>query len=191
MEGINEKLCVVAMAFTMLSLGTSPHPLILIFSYLIHELGHIMFSRIAGARMKKFKIGPFHLSFSYDTQGLTYKREMLVQIGGVIFNLLSAFIVYFLPIFNGEGGTFFVACNISLALMNLYPISILDGGGLLKNLFFMIMPEDVAVKCSKAISFVCAILMWLIAVYLQIVFVANLSLFVISVVLLIELCFTN
>ena len=172
----------------MVTLGTSPHPVILILCYIIHELGHLCLSRLVGARMRRFKIGAMHLCLSYDTSCLSYKREILVQLGGVIFNLSAALFACLL--FGGDGADFFVICNLSLALMNLYPISILDGGGVLKNVFLMILPRDVSEKLSKWVSFVCAIFMWLLAVYMQIIFSANLSLFIISVALLVELCFS-
>ena len=188
MDSFGEKIGIVALAVTMVTLGTSPHPFILILCYIIHELGHLCFSKLAGAKMRKLKIGALHLSLSYDTSSLSYKREMLVQLGGVVFNLLFAFFSYLFG--SGEIAGFFVTCNLSLALMNLYPISILDGGGILKNIFLMILPRDVSEKLSKTISFVCAVLMWLLAIYMQIIFSANLSLFIISVALLVELCFS-
>ena len=189
MESLDEKLGIVTIAITMLTLGTSPHPLVLILCYVIHESGHLFFSKLAGAKMRCLSIGALHLSLSYDTSSLSYKREMLVQVGGVIFNLISALSAYlFFP--RGELADFFIICSVSLAVMNFYPISILDGGGLLKNALMLILPRDVAENVSKNVSLVCAVLMWLIAAYMQIIFYANLSLFIISVVLLVELCFS-
>ena len=140
--------------------------------------------------MKRFKIGALHLSLSYDGTGLSYGREMAVQAGGIIFNLLSAVFVCLFPALRTEGWQFFAACSFSLAFMNLYPVSILDGGGILKNTISLIWSGDVAEKASKIVSFIFAIFMWLVAVYLQIVFSSNLSLFIISVLLLVELCFS-
>lgn len=190
MEGMSEKLGGVALVFTMIALGTSPHPVILVLCYLIHEAGHLVLSQIVGAKMKRFKIGALHLSLSYDSSGLSYGQEMAVQAGGIIFNLLSAVLVCPLPALKTEAWQFFTVCNFSLALMNLYPVSILDGGGLLKNAISLIWSGDVAEKASKIVSFIFAVFMWLVAVYLQIVFSSNLSLFIISVLLLVELCFS-
>ena len=190
MNNFGDKLGGVALVFSMIALGTSPHPVILIMCYLIHEAGHLVFSKIAGAKMKRFKIGPLRLCLSYDCGDLSYGGEMLVQAGGIIFNLVSGAIVFFLPILESEGWQFFSVCSISLALMNLYPVSILDGGGLLKNIISVIWSGDVAEKATKITSFIFAVLMWLAAVYLQIMFASNFSLFIISVLLLIELCFS-
>jgi len=79
MEKISERLSIFAAIFTTLSLSTSPHPFILVLCYIIHEAGHIVFARIVGAKIKKFKIGSFHLSLSYDCSNLSYKKEILVQ----------------------------------------------------------------------------------------------------------------
>ena len=185
-----EKTGALTVLITTLTLGTSPHPFLLILSYLVHEIGHLAFAKVAGALINKFKIGPMRLSLTYDCSCLTYKREMLVEAGGILANLVFALLLFLFGAQATTGGAFFITCNVSLAIMNLYPVSILDGGGLLKSLLFMILAGDVAEKVSKAVSFVSAILMWLVAVYLQIVFAQGFSLFFISVILLVELCFS-
>ena len=191
MEKASERFGFFAAIFTTLSLGTSPHPFILVLCYIIHEIGHITLARLVGAEIKKFKIGSFHLSLSYDCSSISYKKEILVQFGGILFNVLSAIIVVISPFFSGESVDFFVICSVSLALMNLYPASILDGGGILKSILLSLMDEEKATKIFKAVSLTSVILMWFVSVYLQIIFCANLSLFIISIVLLIELCLNN
>ena len=190
MDTVSEKLSILAIMVSAVSLSASPHPIVLIACYFIHEIGHMVFSYFVGAKMRKFKIGALHLSLSYDTTMLSYKREILVQMGGIIFNMLSVIIVLALPILQGDVCDFFVVASISLALMNLYPISVLDGGGLLKNILLILFPQGIAEKFSKAISFIAAILLWLVSVYLQLMFASNFSLYFISVLLLVELCFT-
>lgn len=191
MEKISEKIGVFAAVFTMLSLGTSPHPFVLVACYIIHELGHIIFAKLVGAKMRKIKVGPFHLSLSYDSSGISYKKEILVQFGGILFNFLFALLAAALPFFKGECISFFVLCNISLALMNMYPASILDGGGILKSILLMFMEEGKAGRIWHLVSFLSVTVMWLFAVYLQIIFQANISLFVVSIVLLVEMCFSH
>lgn len=191
MEKISERLGIFAAIFTTISLSASPHPFILVLCYIIHEIGHITVARIVGAKIKKFKIGSFHLSLSYDCGNLSYKKEIAVQLGGIIFNLIAAAMLTLFEGLGGESVDFFIICNLSLGLMNLYPASVLDGGGVLKSILLSTVEEDRAIKIFKGISLVSAILMWLVSVYLQIIFCANLSLFIISVVLLIELCFNE
>lgn len=190
MDTLKEKFSIIALLFSMLSISTSPNPFMLILVYLIHELGHIFFAKLTGAEIKKMRGGVFHLSISYNTNGLSYKKEALVCLGGIIFNLLFALFVFLINVQRNDTLSTFVLLNLSLALMNLYPVSILDGGGILKALLLAKTREDVAEKICLIVSFVFAIIMWLVAVYLQIIFSANVSLFLISVLLLVQLCFS-
>ncbi|MBP3494706.1 MAG: site-2 protease family protein [Clostridia bacterium] len=190
MDIISNKIGILALFLTMLGISASPHPFVLIFTYLIHELGHIIFATHLGARLKKFKIGAFKLCISYDTSELSYLKELLVCFGGIVFNLISAIIVAILPIFKGEVSDFFIICNFSLAIMNLYPISVLDGGGILRSTLMIITNEEKSEKICRGVSLICVLIMWLASVYLQLVFSSNLSMFFISVVLLIEFCFS-
>lgn len=190
MKKSNSKALWIFPLVTLVSIGFSPHPFVLVLCYIVHEIGHIFFAWLMGARMEKLHIGTFHLSLSYDSSELSYKKELLVEAGGIIFNLIGALFAISLP-FSSDPWSFFIVCSISLALMNLYPVSILDGGGMLKSVLLCILAGDVAEKVSKCVSFVCAILMWLLAVYVQIIFRASPSFFVISVVLLIKLCFNH
>lgn len=190
MDTIKEKFSIIALLFSMLSVSTSPNPVMLILVYLIHELGHIFFAKLTGAEIKKMRGGVFHLSISYNTNGLSYKKEALVCLGGIIFNLLSALLVFLINVQKNYTLSAFTMLNLSLGLMNLYPISILDGGGILKTLLLSKIREDVAEKICLIVSFIFAIIMWLVSVYLQIIFSANVSLFLISVILLIQLCFS-
>lgn len=190
MSRIEEKLGVIAVALTMLGITSSPHPMILILCYGIHELGHLFFAKCFGAKMRKMRVGVFHLSMSYDCHHLSYPKELLVMAGGIIFNLASVAMAILIPAFSGAYKSFFVMCSLSLALMNLYPVSILDGGGILRSGLLFIMSQEKADRITKVLYFLFAVILWLIAVYLQLIFSSNISLFLVSVVLLVQLCFT-
>ncbi|MBQ3017507.1 MAG: site-2 protease family protein [Clostridia bacterium] len=185
-----DKLAILSILFTALSISVSPHPLILVICYAIHELGHLFFATLVGAKIKKFKLGAFHLCLSYDCTEISYLKEMLVCFGGIIFNVISALILLLIPIFKGEVIDFFVLCNLSLALMNLYPAAILDGGGVLHSFLYIVTSQEKADKISRGVSIISTLILWLISVYLQLVLSSNLSLLVISIVILIELCFS-
>lgn len=190
METTAERLGILAVGLTMMGIGASPYPLLLILCYGIHELGHIVASRLCKAKIRKIKAGVFHLSMSYDCQGLTYKKEILVLFGGIIFNLVSAFLVYILPIPKTEAKEFFIVASVSLALMNLYPVSVLDGGGILRAVLLMTVRYDVAEKISRTLYFIFALILWFVSSYFLLVFSGSLSLFLISVLLLMKLCLT-
>jgi len=187
---LSKYLAVIAALVTLLGISASAHPVVLILSYLIHELGHIALARLVGGKIKKMSVGVFKLALGYDASSLPYKKELLVCIGGIIFNLVSVFVTLLLFKERGEILSFFITCNISLALINLYPVSVLDGGRILKLTLLGIFSSERAEKISNTVSFVCALVLWLFAVYLQLVFSVNISTFIISVFLLIQLCFS-
>ena len=190
MDKIGEKIGVIAVFFTMISISSSPYPITLVISYVIHELGHLVLAKINNIPMKKFKVGSFRISLSYDCSNVSYKKEMALCFGGIFFNFIAVLIAWISGLSGSEVGGFFVLCNISLAAVNLYPVSVLDGGGILRCALMMIFDSCKAQKASKIISFVAVFFLWLCAVYLQLVFDANISMLFISIFLLIELCFS-
>lgn len=184
-------LSTAAITLTLLSISVSPYPFILTIAYIIHECGHLFFAKCVGAKINKFSISVFHLSLSYDATSLSYQRELLVSLGGIIFNLITATLLAILPFFNTNTKEFFVMCSYSLALMNLYPVSILDGGRISTCILNLLLKKERAEALEKTLSLIFALALWLISVYLQLVFETNLSLFIISVVLLVQLCFAH
>lgn len=191
MDTFWEKISLFTIIFTMMSISSSPHPFILIACYVLHESGHIIVAKIAGAEIVGgIKKKALRLTISYNCNNISYFKEMLVCSGGIIFNLLFALFAIVFRLGASEVGKFFIICNISLALMNLYPISILDGGGILRTVNLMLFDQEKAEKICKTVSFVFALILWFFAVYLQLVFSANISLFLISVILLVQLCFS-
>jgi len=189
-EEMLDKLAYLSLLLTVVSISVSPYPMILLLTYGIHEAGHLIFAVACRAKIKKFKIGGFHLSLSYDCSQISYKKELLVCVGGIALNLLSALLVSFLPFAVGARAEFFILCSICLALMNLYPAEILDGGGALKTILYIMLPQPKAEKISRGVSVFAIILLWLVCVYFQLVFSSNISLFFISVFLLVEVCFS-
>ena len=187
---IKEILSIAAILFSIMNISLTKSPLTLALSYIIHEIGHVFFAKALGAKISKIRGGVFHLSISYDTNNLSFLKEALVCGGGIIFNLLFALIIFIVNTSKNDTLSTFFAFNISLALMNLYPVSILDGGGILKSLIYSKIQGDVAEKLIKYVSFFFALLLWLISVYLQIILSTNISLLFISIYLLIHLCFS-
>lgn len=182
-------MTLVSLIITVLGISSSPHPMILVAVYVIHELGHYVFATLLGAKMKKFKLGAFHLSLSYDSSHLSYQREALICLGGIIFNLVSVIFAFMIPI-KSDAKSFFIASSILLSLMNLYPASILDGAGAMKAILYLALSPQKADKIIGGVSVFAILLIWLFSVYLQLALVANFSIFVVSVVLLCELCFS-
>ncbi len=190
MNRLAKAIMLIVGLFTLISISASPHPFLLLICYLVHELGHILTTRLVGGKIRKITVGVFKIAIGYDTYSVSYGKEFIVSIAGIIFNLMLALFCYAFNNSNSEILSFLVTCNLSLALVNLYPVSILDGGRLLKLTLLAIFSQEKAEKISRHVSFFGAILLWFVSIYLQLVFSANISMLLISVFLLIQLCFS-
>ncbi|MBQ9744780.1 MAG: site-2 protease family protein [Clostridia bacterium] len=189
MNGVGEKISIVFLLLTVMNISSSPYPFLLLLCYAVHEVGHLLFAKLVGAGIKDFKASLFRLNLRYDCASLTYLREALVCGGGIIFNLVF-FVIFANPVFDfNDKFYYFALYNLSLGLMNLYPVSVLDGGEVMRCLIYRFSRVDRAQRINRCLSFVFAFFLWLISVYLQLVFASDVSLFFISVFLLYSLCF--
>ena len=187
---IGELVSFFVIFVTMMSVTASPHPIILIMCYLIHEAGHLVFAKITCTPVKRVGASSFRLCIYYDTSTVSYKKELLVCLGGIIFNLIFAVLPHILGFVTSDFVSFFSICNLSLAFMNLCPVETLDGGGALNALLKCVMAEERAERLCKSLSMLFTVAMWLLAVYLQLILNSNISFFAISIALLIKLCFS-
>ena len=190
MNKLKNAINLLLIVLSLISISASVHPFLLTLCYLVHESGHIIATKLCNGKIRKISVGVYKLAIGYDSYDLSYKQELLVSISGVIFNLIFAFAVFLLGNKESEVYKFLINCNLSLAIINLYPVSVLDGGRILKLSLLSLFLEEKAEKISKTVSFVCAILLWFVCIYIQLAINANISMLFISVYLLIQLCFS-
>ncbi len=188
---MTEKIGVIAILFTLLSVSSSQYPLILVLCYAIHEGGHLFFAKVCGVKMRKFQMKLFRLRLSYDFDGVSYMKELIISLGGIAFNLIFLVLPLIFRLRMSEAIGFYILCNASLALMNIYPVSSLDGGRVLRCLLLLIFQEERAIKIYNFISAFAVGALWIFSIYLQLVFNSNVSLFFISVFLLVQICFSS
>ncbi len=190
MESLGEKLSFLLFFITVMNISSSPYPLAIVLCYIIHECGHLFFAYMCGAKIEGMGGALFRLKIRYECMGISYIKEALICLGGALFNFLFA-LIFAAPVFDfSEKASFFVVCNLSLGIMNLYPVTVLDGGNALRCIVHGLFIKDTAEKVLLCVSFVFAFLLWLFSVYLQLIFSADVSVFLISVLLIIEFCFS-
>jgi len=190
MERLGEKLAFLMFFITVMNISASPYPFVIVLTYLIHEAGHLFFAHVTGARIEGIGGSLFRLKIKYQCMGISYGKEALVCLGGIIFNFAFA-LIFSAPVFDfSEKTDFFVLCNISLGIMNLYPVAVLDGGNSLRCVAYSLFTQERAEKILLCISFVFTFLLWLLTTYLQLIFSADVSVFFISIILIIEFCFS-
>ena len=151
---------------------------------LLHEGGHYLVCRLLRVPVRFFRPAVTGAVIGYDGSLLSYGREIAVAAAGPLLNLLTAGLVL------GCRGRFFALLGVSslgLALFNLVPHRRLDGGGILHALLCMIWGAEPAARVTEVLSFCGTVFLWMCASLVQLRCGGNLSLFFISLYLLLSL----
>ena len=124
----------------------------------IHELGHILAAKLCGVRSWRFGLKAGGALITFDFSRLSYMREVFVHLAGPAFGVLSAL---FSVIFFGERAEYFAGVSLSMALVNLLPVSGFDGGGgvdvLSAGLVVQDMPRGVVLYFRRSLGRGCAV----------------------------------
>ncbi len=161
-----------------LSVASPRYFLPVIFAITLHELGHVLMARVCKIQLRELKLGIFGAALSPQSCLYSYKKEILLCIGGPLVNFLSAITVT--AFFDTPSFEYFKECSIALGALNLLPISGFDGGRIFSALLSMILPPRAVEALSKIISFILIFTLWCFSVYLLIKISATLSLFMFS-----------
>lgn len=102
---------------------------------LLHELGHIFMLFLMDISVKLIYITAFGAKICLERM-MTYPEELVAAAAGPAVNLLLALLWAKRP-----GGQTFAGINLSLAIFNLLPVGMLDGGRLLSCLLALWMEE--------------------------------------------------
>lgn len=98
----------------------------------LHECGHAFFIYACRQKICRVLLLPFGALIQYTTEKLGYRGEMAIVSGGILSNLLFAFLgSLFLLRFQNEYLFLFVLSSLFFALVNLVPLRQNDGGRLL------------------------------------------------------------
>lgn len=132
--------------------GALPFAIIL-FSALLHELGHIAAIRCCGTAVRRVDILPMGALIVFDDDRIDYRQDMLISLSGPLFSLLGACCascVFF--ILREPYSLFAVLVNLLLALLNLIPEQRLDGGRALLSYLLTRYETEKAEHISSAVS---------------------------------------
>ncbi len=155
----------------------SPHyfpPLFI--SVAIHESGHIIFARLRHITLSELRLGIFGASLTPCDPLYSYADEIILCIGGPLFNLLSALAALFL--LKLPPTHTFIMSSFSLGLLNLLPVSGFDGGRIFLSVMSIIFPCRVAGGIMKILSFLILFALWSFSLYLLLRTASSLTLFV-------------
>lgn len=108
--------------------------LLLLFAAALHEAGHLIALKSCGVGIEEISLRAFGIEMTTgDTRYIPYRSELMIAAAGPAINLLALIVTLGAVAAVGPfwGALFFVACNAALAIINLMPVSGLDGGRIL------------------------------------------------------------
>ena len=129
---------------------------------LIHELGHLLAGIILKMKVKRISIMPvgFGIEFSLNEKDYNEKilksnkleiKKLVIAIAGPATNALII-LVMFLIRQNFAYKELIIYSNLAILLFNLLPIYPLDGGRILKSIFYLIFERKNAIIYINYIS---------------------------------------
>ena len=169
-----DPFCALWLIFILYSMRELIIPLAL--SILLHELGHIIASVILKVKIKCLTVSLLGARLEISDE-IPYLHEMLISLAGP----MAGFLAFILTINTAtQSQTLLHFCVISLALsiFNMFPISTLDGGRVLRCLLCCLCRLDTAEKIMRILTFFTLFFFWLISTYIMIKISSGLSGFV-------------
>ena len=134
-----------AAVFLFLLCQTPMYTLLFLLPAFLHELSHLIFLSVFGAKIKRITIFPFGVDILADTSLLSYKKELICTLSGSLANLsISAVCCLLLNISPSPELLFFAVTNAFLGTMNLIPLSFFDGGKALRLVLYDLLEIDSA-----------------------------------------------
>lgn len=159
-------------------------------SALLHELCHILACRGLKIPIKGMSILPFGVCATLKNPIILQpSREIFMALSGPFCNLFLAASFFLIEEFApSEILTYAIACNLSIALVNLLPCLPLDGGRILRALLTLGSDAMTAYRISLTLSRILAILLFAIGALLLLTLEFQFSLLLIGAFLLGNLC---
>lgn len=168
-------------------LDFSPFVFLIIAAAVIHELGHLIAMLICNVKMECITVYPFGLDIHTSSQAKSYKHEIFIKSAGILINIIA--LLFCIPFIDNLYVSFFALSNIIFAILNIMPISSLDGGGMLENFLLMYIDPLSVNKVMKIVSFIFIIILWIFAMYMLFYTNYNFSLFAMSLYLFASIFF--
>lgn len=130
--------------------------LIGVISTFLHETGHIVAMLFKNHRVQEIKIGFFHIDIvDNNRQVINYNDDLLILFAGSAFNFMTAFISMVLFYFTRKYiFCLFIYTNLAMGIMNLLPISSLDGGEIVYIILSSFLTPKTASRLYNIISLI-------------------------------------
>lgn len=111
----------------------------------MHEAGHLAAIRFCGGDVRELVLTPFGAEIRLSNSSrFGYLQDLLVFLSGPLVNLCCSIVCSLLgKRWNSEFLFLFAGVHFVLGLYNLLPVSILDGGQILRALSFLLFDSEI------------------------------------------------
>ena len=169
---VNAGFSFFATAALFLSAEMSKNYLICLFFSLLHEFGHLVAMISVGCSIKEISFGSMGIKITKSNLTLSYLQECMVALCGPVVNLI--FIIV-LVAFKDNNELFYSSFNINLGLfiVNLFPISMLDGGRIVKFFLLNFVSEETVNKSLDLIDILVSLMLITVLIFALIYKVGN------------------
>ncbi len=155
-------------------------------SSFIHESGHLSFMYLFGDSVKSVELTFFGMRIDKNlSTNLSYKKDIVIALGGILFNLLFAVISYI--VYCASNLRYFLilaAVNFVIAIINSFPVSVLDSGKALRCGLLLYLSKESADKISDCISYLFILIFAVFSVFYFIFYNVNISLLAVNLYLI-------
>ena len=141
----------------------------------IHELGHIFAARLVRVPLVSVGQKLTGLSLVFDFSHVGFFAEEFVHSGGAVFGIISAFAA---ALTNARSLYAFTGISLTLAAVNLLPLSSFDGGAILSSILSAFFLPDTVWRITKTVSAVTLVILWTSVLWTELRVGANLGLIV-------------
>lgn len=166
--------------------GGIRYPAILALALLIHESGHIITAALFNIPLESVKVSVCGISLRYNYNNSPPSREIMVCLAGPLLGILAALIAVMCKAARFDGGLYFIMSSAALSIVNLLPVSGLDGGTILLCSLENFMLPDMAWSIAKKVSIAFTVAFWALTLFLQAKAGVNLSALLLSMYFLIN-----
>lgn len=157
-----------------------------LFSSLLHECGHLCFMYAFGEKPCEVVFGAFGIRIERRCQSpISYQKEALISLGGVLVNFLLAFLFLLIFLANGSQTAFIaVFVNLFIAGLNLMPVGVLDAGNFLRYILLVKYDEEKTAKVLSVISDAAVCIFCVFCIFFTLFVSVNVSLIAVCVYLI-------
>ena len=141
----------------------------------LHELGHYLTARVMGLTLTRLTVYPFGADMVLSPELRGYRTDVVVHLSGPTVNLM----LYCIGSMSGMS-ELFCTYNLALGIMNLLPVSGLDGGNALYAALCTFTLPDVSYRILNSLTLVFTVSAWVVSVYIMLILGGDPSLFFIA-----------